>query len=160
MPIISASAGQDTLILGIKLSGQIKSNLYFDFLFIDVHLTYYYLIQWSYPPLNNLLQKIISWGHFPIAIFLQYCNYQFAMSEANKSSHDWCEPKLWSIVSRRLIEKHFKLKTNKRQNKYCHDVKPTSFIYENWGIRKLLIVCFWVNFTADFYLNSEVVFLV
>ena len=113
MPIISASGGHDTLILGINLSGQMKSNLTFDFLFIDVHLTYYYLIQWFYPPFNNLLRKIISWGHFPIAIFLQHRSYQFAMSEANKSSHDWCEPKLWSIVSRQLIEKHFKLKTNK-----------------------------------------------
>ena len=94
MLIISPSAGRETQILAVKLSGQMNFYLTFDFLFITV---LYPMFQDNYlldPMLYNLLRKILmyyfitlSWGG-PIAIFLQLCNYQFELSEASKSSHD------------------------------------------------------------------------
>ena len=65
----------------------------------------------------------------PIAIFLQLCNYQFEMSEANKSSHDWCEPKLWSIVSRPLIEKLLKCQKQTLLDGKLYYAKRKLFVY-------------------------------
>ena len=95
----------------IVRSDEILSHIWFSFYDRTLSNVQRQLSTWS-NALQSVAKNLDGLLHYsilgPIAIFLQLCNYQFEMSEANKSSHDWCEPKLWSIVSRPLIEKLLK----------------------------------------------------